>query len=110
MQIATKNLLNEITLRIVHAVAPVRIILFGSYARGEESLGSDLDLLIVQNPPFLPLNNRMKEMGMLWRLLADLKIPKDILIFTPEEVARWSGSLNHVIATALREGIVLYER
>jgi uncharacterized protein len=110
MQTATKNLINEITSRIVKAVSPNCIILFGSYARGVETPESDLDLLIIQNSPFLPQNNRLKEMGLLWRLLADIKIPKDILIYTPEEIARWSGSLNHVVATALREGIVLYER
>jgi UTP:GlnB (protein PII) uridylyltransferase len=91
-------------------VSPRKIILFGSYARGHEGTGSDLDLLVIQDTPFIPEGNRRKEMGMLWRLLADIKIPKDILIYTSQEAARWSGSLNHIVATALREGVVLYER
>jgi predicted nucleotidyltransferase len=96
--------------RIVHAVSPEKIILFGSYARGNEHAGSDLDLLIIQEKPFIPDGNRRKEMGMLWRMLADIKIPKDILIYTPQEAAVWESSPNHIVAIALREGVVLYER
>jgi predicted nucleotidyltransferase len=110
LQTTTKAFLKEITDKIVCAVSPLKIILFGSYARGEENADSDLDLLIIQDAPFVPENSRLKEMGMLWRLLADIKIPKDILIYTPDEVARWKSSLNHIIPNALREGIVLYER
>jgi uncharacterized protein len=110
MQTTTKAFLKEITDKIVGAVSPRKIILFGSYARGDENAGSDLDLLVIQDTPFMPEGSRLKEMGMLWRLLADIKIPKDILIYTPEEVKRWESSLNHIIPTALREGMVLYER
>jgi uncharacterized protein len=110
MQIATKAFLKEITDKIVEAVSPRKIVLFGSFARGDENADSDLDLLVIQDTPFVPEGSRLKEMGMLWRLLADIKIPKDILIYTPDEVARWRNSLNHIIPTALREGTVLYER
>jgi predicted nucleotidyltransferase len=110
MQTTTKAFLKEITEKIVRSVSPQKIVLFGSYARGEENAESDLDLLIIQDTPFVPEGSRLKEMGMLWRLLADIKIPKDILIYTSDEVLRWSSSLNHIIPTALREGIVLYER
>jgi predicted nucleotidyltransferase len=76
MQTTTKAFLKEITEKIVRSVSPQKIVLFGSYARGEENAESDLD----------------------------------ILIYTSDEVLRWSSSLNHIIPTALREGIVLYER
>jgi predicted nucleotidyltransferase len=110
MQTTTKVFLKEITDKIVDAVSPRKIVLFGSYARGDENGDSDLDLLVIQDEPFVPDGSRLKEMGMLWRLLADIKIPKDILIYTPDEVACWKNSLNHIIPTALREGMVLYER
>lgn len=110
MQTTTKAFLKEITDKIVGAVSPRKIVLFGSYARGDEGPESDLDLLVIQDMPFVPDGSRLKEMGMLWRLLADIKIPKDILIYTPDEVSRWESSLNHIIPTALREGMVLHER
>ncbi len=34
----------------------------------------------------------------------------DFLLFSPEEVARWRNSMNHVVFHALQEGKVLYER
>ena len=34
----------------------------------------------------------------------------DLLVYTPEEVAYWQGTLNHVITEALQSGKILYER
>jgi hypothetical protein len=71
---------------------------------------SDLDFLIVQDHPFGPMESRRRQMARIWRLLARYPISQDILIYTPEEVAEWRSSKNHVIARALREGKLLYER
>jgi hypothetical protein len=38
-----------------------------------------------------------------------LGVPKDIVWWTPEEIAEWQGVKSHFINTALREGRVLYE-
>jgi uncharacterized protein len=46
MAIATEQTLREITAVIVREVDPVRIVLFGSYGRGEAHEDSDLDILI----------------------------------------------------------------
>lgn len=46
----------------------------------------------------------------LWRALSRFVAPKDILVYTRDEAERWRGSINHVLARALREGWVLYER
>ena len=53
---------------------------------------------------------RVEETGRLSLALSRFFVPKDILVFTRDEVSRWAGSRNHVIARALREGRVLYER
>jgi len=42
--------------------------------------------------------------------LAGLGIPADILCYTPEQVELWAGARNHVVARALREGRVIYEK
>ena len=44
------------------------------------------------------------------RALAGFPIPQDILVYTTEETEHWANSRNHVVARALREGKVLYER
>jgi predicted nucleotidyltransferase len=106
----TENLLREITAAIVREVAPERVILFGSHARGGSRPDSDVDLLVVEDRPFGPGRSRREEAARLWRLLARFPVPKDILVYSRDEVARWSGSRNHVIAHALREGRVLHER
>ncbi len=104
------QLAQEMAAEIVRLISPQRIILFGSRARGDARADSDVDLLIVQDRPFTPEQSRYKQMGYLWRRLARFRVPKDILIYTPAEIAIWRDSKNHVIGYALREGRLLYER
>ena len=102
--------IQEITQVIVDAIAPQQVILFGSYARGTAEENSDLDLMIIADQPFTPNHSRRQEMTRLWRLLVRFAIPKDILIYSRDEVERWRHTKNHVITHALQEGKVLYER
>ena len=102
----TEELLDEIAARIREAVHPARIILFGSRARGESGPQSDFDILIVA-PSSLP---RWKRTMPIYRLLAGVGVPKDIVWWTPEEVEEWRGVRSHFINTVLREGRVLYEK
>ena len=95
---------------IVDEVDPEQVILFGSRARGDASAGSDVDLIIVESTPFDEGRNRHVEESRLWRALASFHVPKDILVYSRDEVDYWRDSLNHVLARALREGKVLYER
>lgn len=106
----TEELLREMTDLIVRTVAPRKVVLFGSYARGTAGPHSDLDFLVVEDDPFGPERSRNAEMVKLWRALGDYGIAKDFLVYTREEVERWKDAQNHVIAQALREGKVLYER
>jgi predicted nucleotidyltransferase len=97
--------LEQITRRIVEGFHPQRLILFGSRARGDERRDSDVDLLIVA-PSAEP---RWRRAVPVYRALAGLGVPKDIVWWTPEEIAEWQGVKTHFINTVLREGIVLYE-
>jgi uncharacterized protein len=92
--------------RIVRDYDPVKIILFGSHARGEAGPESDIDLLIV-----LPeVANKRQAAVAIRRVLRDLPVPKDIVVTTPEEIARRGDLVGTVLRPALREGKVLYER
>lgn len=106
----TEDFLSRIVDAIVKEADPEQIYLFGSYARGQAGEDSDLDLLIIEKDGFGPTRSRRSEMGRLWRALARFRVPKDILVYTPEEIARWRDSKYHVIAHALKEGKLLYER
>ena len=95
---------------IVDEVDPEQVILFGSRARGDATAGSDVDLIVIESMPFGAGRSRGVEETRLWRALAKFRVPKDILVYSREEVDYWRDSLNHVLARALREGKVLYER
>lgn len=110
MAVVTDEWLSEIVRTIVGEVDPERIYLFGSYARGEAGENSDLDLLIVEREPFSPERSRRREMARLSRLLAKFRVPKDVLVYSADEMDRWHDAQNHVVSHALREGKLLYER
>ena len=110
MAMVTDRMLREIVAAAVRPVDPERIILFGSYARGEAGPSSDLDLLIVERGPLGQGRTRRSEIKRLRRALWDFRVPIDILVYTEDEVTAWQQSVNHVIAHSLREGRILYER
>ena len=85
---------------------PLRVLVFGSYARGEAEPGSDLDLLVV-----LPEVERRRDAAVaLRRALADLPVPKDVVVTSAAEAERRRGSPWHVVGLALREGREVYAR
>jgi len=97
--------LPEITKRIVQTSHPERIILFGSYARGDSHPESDLDLLVI-----VPgLTHLRQESVRLRRALRGLLAPVDIVVATPEQINRLGNVAGYIYQTALREGKVVYE-
>jgi predicted nucleotidyltransferase len=95
---------------IVDATDPEQVILFGSRARGTGKANSDVDLLIVHSEPFGVGRSRHRETVRAYEALSGMGVAKDILVYSRPEVEYWRDSLNHVVARALREGRVLYER
>ena len=95
---------------IVNEVDPETVILFGSQARGDATPNSDVDLIVIESEPFDASCSRLREAARLYRALAHFPVTKDILLYSQGEVEYWKDSLNYVIARALREGRVLYER
>lgn len=104
------GVLERMVATIVAEVDPERIILFGSRARGDANADSDVDLMVMVKGPFGPERNEHTETVRLIYALADFPVAKDILVCSREEAEYWRDSLNHVVAQALREGEVLYER
>jgi len=105
-----EELLKHMTETIVRELAPEKVVLFGSHARGIANPDSDLDFLVVAGKPFSRHHSRKAEMMRLYRRFFDYDIPLDFLLFDQEEVERWQSVENHIIARALAEGRTLYER
>jgi len=103
----TPELLDEAVRRILQVGAPLKIVLFGSHARGQAHPASDLDLLIVEESSDEPRYRRSSP----YRLaLQGLYPAKDIVVWTVGEIERWSAVPQAFITTILRDGRVLYER
>ncbi|NGZ06947.1 MAG: nucleotidyltransferase domain-containing protein [Magnetococcales bacterium] len=95
---------------IVATVQPEQIILFGSHARGDATLESDVDLLVVEAEPFTTARSRFQEIARLERAMGTIPVATDILVYSLDEVEQLKSSRNHVVARALREGKVLHAR
>ena len=104
--ITSEPLLQTILQRLLAAGQPQKIILFGSQARGQADRDSDFDLLVIEDSS----QSRYRRSISYRHALKDLGISKDIVVWTPREIADWQNVLNAFITTVLREGVVLYER
>jgi len=105
-QIISSELVEAIVDRIVQNIKPLKVIVFGSCVKGNPGPDSDLDILIVQNSD-LP---RYKRSVPIRRLFDPQPCPMDILVYTPEEVDYWIGTVNHIITEAFEKGKVYYEQ
>jgi len=99
------GLLEEIVRRLVEALKPEQIILFGSYAYGEPNKDSDVDLLIIVSDSD---ESRYRRSCQAYRALRGIMIPTDLLVLTRAEVEYKVNVLSSLISQAVRQGRVLY--
>ncbi len=100
-----ENVLNEATQRLIEQFAPIRIILFGSQARGTADERSDVDLLVV-----CPVAGRKRDlMVAMDRALGGLGIARDVIVLTPEQYERDRHIPGTVARPASLEGRTLYD-
>ena len=101
----SQQAINEAVKILAEAAHPACVILFGSYARGEENGDSDVDILVIENK----VENRHQEIIRLRRALAPLKIPIDLLVVSLDDFEKWSEAPSTTLYWAKREGKVVYE-
>jgi predicted nucleotidyltransferase len=83
----------------------LRLGCFGSFARGDWGVGSDLDLVAVVEQSDKPLERRSVD----WDLTG-LPVPADLLIFTQEEWERLQAEGGRFARTVTREAMWLFSR
>ena len=96
--------LDDIIRRVVDAVQPERIILFGSAARDGLHAANDVDLLVISDG-----SNTLELMRRIYRNLQGAEAAVDAVVVSPQDVERYGDSHALVIKPALREGRVVYE-
>ena len=98
--------IEEISQRIGREFDPDRILLFGSYVRGDATEESDVDILVVASTSL----SEQERYAAVRRLLADYPASFDIVVKTPEEYDRWRHIVNNIVYFADKYGKVIYER
>ena len=102
----TPERIEEIVERIVKAVHPYRIYLFGSHAKGTAAEDSDVDLLVVADME----GPRHRRSLSIHRLFPRRNFGMDVLVFKPEEFERQKAFMNSISNIVSKEGKILYER
>ena len=82
-----------------------KIILFGSYARGDANDESDVDLMVVEKH----VQSKVKEIVRLRKLLRPLRLPIDMMVVSEQDVNDWGALPGTALYWAIKEGEVLYE-
>jgi len=99
--------IREIVNKIRNNYPLQKIILFGSYVHGQPKEDSDLDLLVVVESSDLPRHKRAIEIRkQLWGFT---NTPKDILVYTKDEIEEWKDVKQAFITKIINKGRMLYE-
>ncbi|MCK0507084.1 nucleotidyltransferase domain-containing protein [Aromatoleum anaerobium] len=103
--LAPQSILDAARRAAAAASSPARVVVFGSYARGDADEGSDLDLLVIESE----VPDKASEYLRLHRAIGSLGVGVDVLIFSQEEFARRSQVPGTLPYWAAREGKLLYD-
>ena len=99
------KVLVEVTHKIVDIFHPEQIILFRSYAYGTATRDSDIDLLVIMNTEDRPSKRSLR----ITQVCRARYVSMDILVRTPEEIARRLEEFDPFLEEILNTGRVLYE-
>ena len=89
---------------VVEAVHPLRIIVFGSWARNDAGAQSDIDLLVVMPDG----THRRRTSQALYRRIRGLGVPFDVLVATPTDLEIHKDAVGLIYRKVLQEGVEVY--
>lgn len=91
--------------RIAKVAGPCRIIVFGSYGRGDADAASDLDIMVIEPD----IADRHLEMVRLHGAVGDIGTGVDVLVYSLAEANRRGQVPGTVVYWALKQGRVLHD-
>lgn len=103
----SKSLINEVKKRLVKVYDPLKIYLFGSYAWGNPTEDSDLDLMIVVEKSD---EKRYKRSVRGYISLAGLCVSNDIIVYTSKEFDEKSKDITRLSYKIKNEGEIIYAK
>jgi predicted nucleotidyltransferase len=77
----TQKIKEQIVSRIVHFCGNCTVYLFGSYAYGNPTESSDVDIAVIMDQ----VESKVEQAAKLWNELKDIPFPKDIVVASQEE-------------------------
>jgi predicted nucleotidyltransferase len=98
------EVIQELVRRLVEVAHPVRILLFGSAARGEMRPESDLDVLVIVPDGV----HRRKTAQRISRCLIGFPVATDIVVATESDLQQYQDNFSLVYYPAVREGKEIY--
>lgn len=99
-----KTEIDELVERIVDLVHPLRIILFGSAARGQAGPDSDIDVMVV-----MPDGTHRRHTAMdLYQRLSGISAAVDIVVATPTDLEKHKDTIGLIYKKVLQEGREIY--
>ena len=101
----SEQTIQQAVARLVAAANPSKVILFGSYARGDATEDSDLDLMVIE-PEVV---NQFDEMVRLRNVMGDMQVGVDLLVYSDREAFRRSQIPGTLLYWAFKEGRVMYD-
>ena len=99
-----QDLLDEVVHRILAVAQPLKIMLFGSAARGTMGPESDIDLLVVVSDG----TPRRQTAQDIYMNLFGLEIGVDVVVATAQDLQAYGDNCGLVYYPALREGREIY--
>lgn len=103
----SKVIQSAVNRMVAQASSPSRVIMFGSYARGSATEGSDLDLLVVETEIHDRGDEYMRLLDALGRVAPGVGV--DLLLYPLHEFERRSQVPGNVLYHARHEGKVLHD-
>ena len=100
------RLIDRAVQAIVRAYRPQRVIVFGSFARGDTHELSDLDLIVVKETE----ERFFDRIGRVRDTCAGIPINVQPWVYTPAEFEDMLSRGNSFLETALAEGVAAYEK
>ncbi len=96
--------IGQVVEQIVEKFKPQKIILFGSYARGNPRPESDVDLLVVMETPL-----KQSQIELEIHRYLNVMFGLDLIVYTPKRLKERVEMGDWFIRDILRDGKVLYD-